>query len=138
MSHLSIGKVAKKAGVNIDTVRYYERRHLIEEPTRSPSGYRQYFPDTVRRIKFIKRAQELGFSLDEIGELLRLKIDDETACEGVQESTERKIADIQTKIDALQNIQLTLMELIDNCHLRKPTDPCPILKALDKDEVGES
>ena len=138
MTHLSIGKVAKKTGVNIDTVRYYERRQLLEEPTRSPSGYRQYLPDTVRRIKFIKRAQGLGFSLDEIDELLRLKVDDETTCDEVKIRVETKYSEIQAKIETLQNLQGALTELIKNCDLRQPTESCPILSALDKDELGEN
>ena len=138
MTHLSIGKVAKKAGVNIDTVRYYERRRLLEEPTRSPSGYRQYLPDTVKRIKFIKRAQELGFSLDEIDELLRLRVDDETACDEVKIRVETKYSEIQAKIETLQNIQAVLTELIKNCDLRQPTESCAILSALDRDDLGEN
>lgn len=136
-TNLTIGKLAKKAGVNVDTVRYYERRHLLEKPTRTPSGYRQYLPEVVTRIRFIKRAQELGFSLNEIDELLKLRIDADSACDDVKARAEIKVADIQSKIQSLERIQNTLAELIDHCDLRRPTESCPILNALE-DELGEA
>lgn len=129
--NLTIGKLAKEAGVKVDTVRYYERRRLLREPARSPSGYRQYLPEAVTRIRFIKRAQELGFSLDEIDELLRLRIETDTACDDVKAQAEAKVANIQTKIQALERIQKTLFNLIENCDQRQPTEVCPILEALE-------
>lgn len=131
---LTIGKLAKEAGVNIDTVRYYERRQLLLEPERTPSGYRQYQPETITRIKFIKRAQELGFSLDEISELLHLRIDADSACDDVKLRAEAKVADIQSKIETLERMQATLTELIGHCMLRQPTEPCPILNSLENND----
>ena len=130
-TNLTIGKLAKEAGVNVDTVRYYERRHLLTKPARTPSGYRQYLPEAVTRIKFIKRAQELGFSLNEISELLQLRVDADSACEDVKARAETTVADIQSKIQTIERIQRTLAELIDHCDLRQPTEACPILKALE-------
>ena len=135
MKPLTIGQLANQAGVKVDTVRYYERRHLIPEPARTPSGYRQYPPDTVARIRFIKRAQELGFSLNEIDELLQLKIDANSSCDDVKTRAQEKVADIENKIQVLERMQATLSELIDHCDLRRPTDACPILKALEDEEL---
>ena len=106
METLTIGQLAKDAGVNIETIRYYERRGLIPEPPRRKSGYRQYGSDFVLRIQFIKRAQELGFSLNEIDELLALRVDSGTACSEVKHHAEAKIADIEGKIKTLQITEL--------------------------------
>src|SRR5215471_21335458 len=84
MEILSIGQVAKRAGVGVETVRFYEREGLLEEPPRGASGYRQYSEQVVKRLHFIKRAQQLGFSLKEISELLRLGVDGQTSCDEVK------------------------------------------------------
>lgn len=131
MEKLTIGQVAKEAGVHVETVRYYERQGLIPEPPRRASGYRQYSPDFVRRIRFIKRAQTLGFSLKEIAELLALRVEAEAACNEVKRHTEQKIAGIEQKIETLQRMKDVLVELVASCHQREPTDACPILAALD-------
>ena len=133
MTTLKIGQVAQQADVNIETVRYYEREGLIPEPPRRPSGYRQYSPDYVQRIKFIKHAQYLGFSLKEITELLALRIEPDTACNEVKQQTEAKIAAIETKIHTLQQMQRVLTDLVTSCDQRQLTDACPILKALESD-----
>src|SRR2546428_13493442 len=91
MGTLSIGQVARRAGVGIETVRFYEREGLLEVPPRRASGYRQYSGQVVKRIHFIKRAQKLGFSLKEITELLRLRVDGQTSCEEVKKRTGAKI-----------------------------------------------
>lgn len=133
MEVLTIGQVAKNAGVNFQTIRYYERRHLIPEPPRTESGYRQYSPDDVARVKFIKRAQELGFSLKEIAELLSLKVVSNTICSDVQKQAEGKIAAIEAKIQMLQRINQTLTDLVNSCRENALTDECPILAVLDED-----
>ena len=133
MTTLKIGQIAQLADVNIETVRYYEREGLIPEPPRRPSGYRQYSLDYVQRIKFIKHAQYLGFSLKEITDLLALRIEPDTACEDVKQQTEVKIANIAAKIHTLQQMQLVLTELVTACDQRQLTDACPILKALESD-----
>ena len=131
MNILTIGQLAKRAQVNVDTIRYYERRGLIPEPPRRQSGYRQYSQDDVVRIQFIKRAQELGFALKEIEELLALRVDPDTTCAGIKEQTEAKIADISTKIQTLQRMTRVLTRLATACDARAPTSECPILEALD-------
>ncbi|MFQ6071039.1 MAG: heavy metal-responsive transcriptional regulator [Candidatus Aminicenantales bacterium] len=100
MKNFTIGQLAKKAHMNVETIRYYERRGLIPEPPRSESGYRQYSQDNVARTEFIKHAKELVFSLEEISELLSLRVDPDTSCGDVKRMAEVKIADIEEKIQA--------------------------------------
>src|SRR5207247_5454513 len=95
MKPLTIGQVARRVGVGVETVRFYERQGLLEEPARRASGYRQYSEQVVKRIHFIKRAQKLGFSLKEIAELLLLRVDGQTSCEEVKGRTEAKIAEVE-------------------------------------------
>lgn len=130
MKNLTIGKLAKEAGVNTDTVRYYERRNLVPEPNRTPSGYRIYLPETITRIKFIKQAQALGFTLNEIDELLKLRAKEDNA-EEVKAQAQQKVVDIQDKIQMLEQMQNTLIELIEQCEKREPSAACPILKAIE-------
>jgi len=132
MERLTIGKVAKQAEVNIETIRYYEWRGLIPRPPRRESGYRQYPRDTVTRIQFIKRAKELGFSLREILELLSLKLrlDPNTTCGDVKKRAEIKIADIEEKIRTLQGMKRALITLTMECKGSAPVSECPILEAL--------
>ncbi len=134
MEGLTIGQVAQRAGVNIMTVRYYERRGLVPEPPRLASEYRQYVPDTVHRIHFIKSAQELGFSLREISELLSLRIGGENNCEEVKQRAEKKIEEIEDKMRVLRNMKKVLKKLTEACAARAPSSSeCPILEALDPD-----
>ena len=130
MNELTIGEVAKQTHVNIETVRYYERRGLIPEPPRRESGYRQFSPEVVTRIKFIKRAQELGFSLNEISELLTLRLDPEQPCSEVKQRAEAKIAAIEHKIADLQLIKQTLVKVTNACTGQGTTSTCPTLNAL--------
>ena len=134
MQALTIGKVAKHAGVGIDTVRFYERQGLIAEPPRGVSGYRQYPDDTVSRIRFIRRAKELGFSLHEIRELLALRVDPEMSSGEVKARAEAKITDIETKIDALHRMKETLIAITAACDGCAPVSDCPILGALEAEE----
>jgi Hg(II)-responsive transcriptional regulator len=131
MDGLTIGQLARRAGVNVETLRYYERRALLPSPPRTPSGYRQYAPDAVRRIGFIKRAQQLGFTLHEIGELLALRIDPDANCDAVERQAEHAITRIDDKIAELQRMRSALGSLVTACHTRRPTDDCPILDALE-------
>ena len=132
METFTAGKLAKKAGVNIETLRFYERRGLMPEPVRRESGYRQYSQKDVARLQFIKRAKELGFSLKEIGELLSLRVDPETTCRQVKEQVEIKIADIEIKIKTLQGMKKALLQLEATCSGQGPTSDCPILEFLDQ------
>ncbi len=131
---LTIGKVARLAGVGVETIRFYEREGLIEEPPRSASGYRQYSKEAVARIRFIKRAKELGFSLKEIKELLELRIDPETTCEDIRNRAKAKIEDIDRKIDSLLKMKSVLERLMATCRGREPVSECPILEALEDRE----
>jgi MerR family copper efflux transcriptional regulator len=133
MKPLTIGQVAQKAGVGVETVRFYERQGLLEEPARKESGYRQYPEDVVARLRFIKRAKELGFSLKEIKELLALRVDPATTCREVKKQAQAKIADVEGKIRSLLRMKEALVELTRACRGRGPTSECPILDALEKE-----
>lgn len=130
MQTLTVGQLAKQAQVNVETIRYYERRGLVPEPSRRESGYRQYSHDAVERIKIIKRAQELGFSLKEIQELLSLRVDPGTTSADIKRRAEAKLADINTKLRDLKRMKTALMKLTFACRGRGPTSECPILDAL--------
>jgi len=128
---MKIGQVAREAGVKIDTVRYYERRGLLDEPERRPSGYREYPPDAAQLIRFIKRAKELGFTLHEVEELLRLR-DGKVRNRGeVRELATAKLRDIDEKIARLQSMRAALGVLLESCACGRGRPECPILEALD-------
>lgn len=135
MKTLSIGQVAKHAKVNIQTIRYYEKRGLIPAPSRRDSGYRQYSLEMVDRIDFIKSAQELGFSLKEIQELLSLRYDSKTSRTTIKRRVEVKVADIEEKVEALQGMKKALLRLVAACNQRGGSGECPILEGLDKIKV---
>ncbi len=128
---LTTGQVAERAGVNIQTVRYYERRGLLPAPPRRPSGYRQYDADHVARIRFIKRAQELGFTLQEIEELLSLRTDPDADSADVRGRTFSKMLEIDRKIEDLTRMRAKLAELASSCSGHGSTSECPILEALE-------
>lgn len=132
---LTIGQVARETGLGVETVRFYERRGLIEEPPRRESGYRQYPPDVLPRLGFIRRAKELGFSLAEIMELLSLRVDPDSTCADVRARTMTKITDIETKIGELERMRDALTDLHGACHGSGPTSECPILDYLDQPEA---
>jgi len=134
---LTTGQVAAAAAVNIQTIRYYERRGLFTPPRRAPSGYRQYAEDAVTRLRFIKHAQELGFSLKEIQGLLALRVRHGAACDPVERKTRQKIELVERKIRDLERIRRTLRQLAAACASRRPTDECPILEALEEDAVSD-
>jgi MerR family copper efflux transcriptional regulator len=137
MRILSIGQVARQAGVGVETVRFYEREGLLEEPPRRASGYRQYPEQVVKRIHFIKCTQQLGFSLKEIAELLQLRVDAETSCEVVKRRTEAKIAEMEQKMVELQRMRHALLQVHSLCTGQGPTGHCPMLEALDQQETQE-
>jgi len=134
---LTTGDVAERADVNVQTVRYYERRGLIPEPPRSSGGFRQYSPDHVDRIRFIKRAQELGFTLEEAHELLQLSVTAEADRADVRAVAQDKIEEVEEKIRALQRIRDTLNDLVDACDGHGSTSECPILHALEEPTAGK-
>ena len=131
MPAMTIGQVARQAGVGVETVRFYERTGLLTAPPRRASGYRQYAQEAVTRLQFIKRAKELGFSLKEITELLSLRVDPETTCGEVKQRAEAKIADIEAKLRDLQRMKEALTTLVAACSGSGPTSQCPILDALE-------
>lgn len=128
---LKIGQVAERGGVNLQTVRYYEREGLLPEPPRLQSGYRIFPEQTVRRVRFIKRAQELGFSLAEIRELFSIQIDPHKDCSDVQRLARAKVDDIEERIRTLQSIKRVLTKLADACPGRGPSSECPILESIE-------
>ncbi|MGK7346108.1 MAG: heavy metal-responsive transcriptional regulator [Candidatus Nitrospinota bacterium M3_3B_026] len=134
MKPLTIGKVAKLAGVGVETVRFYERKGLIDKPPTKDSGYRQYGEDVVGRISFIRRAKDLGFSLKEIQELLRLRVEPGATCADVRARAMEKIADVDKRIEQLSKIKSALEKLAASCRGRGPSSDCPILEALDREE----
>jgi Cu(I)-responsive transcriptional regulator len=130
-----ISQTAKQAGVNTQTLRYYERRGLLPKPPRRGSGYREYPADAVRVVRFIKRAQELGFSLDEVEELVRLRGIKRGERQKVRAIAERKIGDIDQKIAHLQAMREALERLVVSCHDGAAAD-CPIIEALNDAPEG--
>ncbi len=133
MSSMTIGRVARLAQVGVETIRFYEREGLIKEPPRRVSGYRQYPADTVDRVRFIRRAKELGFTLKEIKELLSLRAAPRTRCADVRRRAEAKLQDIDEKVRTLQAMRKALTKLIGECSAEGPVTDCPILEALDSD-----
>jgi len=131
---LRTGEVAAQAGVNVQTLRYYERRGILKEPERRPSGYREYPADAVRLIRFIKRAQEIGFTLNEIEDLLRLREDQDSACAEVRSAAEAKIDDIEQKIRRLRAMKRALGVLVASCTTEGSPRHCPLLEALDDEK----
>jgi MerR family mercuric resistance operon transcriptional regulator len=127
---LTIGRVAKLAEVNVESVRYYQRRGLLAEPDKPLGGYRRYPTEMVKRIRFIKRAQVLGFTLDEIGGLLRLA--EASACAETRAVAERKLALVERKLADLSHMRAALSDLVQQCE-RGASSGCPIIQALSQD-----
>jgi MerR family mercuric resistance operon transcriptional regulator len=124
---LTIGKLAKAAGVNIETIRYYQRRGLLDEPTKPMGGHRHYSADDVERLRFIKRAQALGFTLSEVGGLLTLEA---CACKETQALAAHKLAMIEQKMAHLAAMRQVLGELVQQCDSGNDDAACPIINAL--------
>lgn len=131
MTLIKSGELAKQAGVNPETLRYYEREGLLPEPERTESGYRLYAQDDVNQVQFIKRAQELGFSLKEIKELLALRLDSNSSAAEVKKLTQEKIQDIDQKIQSLQAMKKILLELATECSGEGSLNHCPIIKSME-------
>ena len=125
------GQLATAAAVNIQTIRYYERRGLVAAPRRTTAGYRQYGDDAVARLRFIKHAQDLGFSLTEIQKLLALRVPHAGACDAMERSARQKLAVVAKRIEDLRRLKRTLERLAAACAARQPTEECPILEALE-------
>jgi len=124
---LTIGQLANKAEVNVETIRYYERRGLIERPDKPAIGYRQYSNEVLYRLLFIRRAQTLGFKLDEIKNLLFLSVGH---CTGIQSLAEQKLDQVQGKIKDLQRLEDVLSDLVRQCNASVDKAHCPIVDTL--------
>jgi MerR family transcriptional regulator, copper efflux regulator len=134
---MTIGAVARGAGVPIDTIRYYEREGLLPPPRRRESGYRDYDRTTVEHLRFIRRAKSLGFSLDDIRELLALSSDHERGVRNVKQRAQARLAKLELRIQELQRMRRGLKHLIAACPGRGDPDSCPILHALTEDLPNE-
>lgn len=135
MNTLTIGKLAKQASMTVETLRYYEHRGLISPQQRTPAGYRLYLPNTLQRLRFIRRAQLLGFSLDEIADLLSLSDNPTESAKEVKRITQAKVADIDARLRDLERMKQALSTLEKRCsghHIS--TTECPILAALNQDD----
>lgn len=136
---MRIGEVAATAGCNIQTLRYYERRGLLRQPARTAAGYREYPKDAVRIVRFIKRAQDLGFTLQEVEELLRLRDGEGTGRGDVRAIAEAKMRDIEQKQARLEAMHKGLGSLLQSCANERENSSCPILDALNDggEEIAE-
>lgn len=130
---LTIGQLAKMAGVHVQTVRYYERRNLLQPTARKASGYRMYGDDALKRLRFIKNAQALGFTLREVNELLNLRVSSVSRCGTMQVKAQAKLRQVEAKTRDLLALSRALKRLIRSCLAGQPTEPCPILQTLDKE-----
>lgn len=130
-TELSIGRLAEEAGVSVETIRYYQRRGLMREPDKPPHGHRRYAGDAVKRVRFIKRAQVLGFTLVEIGSLLAL--DEAHACAETRALAGQKLEVIQSKLADLEGMRKALQGLVRECNAGAAHGRCPIIHALTAD-----
>ena len=130
---MKIGSVAEAAGVEVSTVRYYERRGLLAEPPRTASGYRQYDEAVIDRIRFVRQAQDLGFTLEEIEELLALRVEDPSSCGLVEEATRAKLRSVDAKVRELSRLRGVLARLVRSCEARETTEECPVLGMLEEE-----
>lgn len=133
---MTIGAVAKRVGVAIDTIRYYEREGLLPEPERRASGFRSYREGTVSQLRFIRRAKGLGFTLEEIRELLALSADRQRGVKAVKRRAEERLAALDLRIVELQRVRDGLAQLVDSCPGHGVQEQCPILRALTEEEAN--
>jgi MerR family mercuric resistance operon transcriptional regulator len=128
MHAMTIGRLAQRAGVNVETIRYYQRLNLIDEPAKPPGGVRRYSDAAVSRVRFIKRAQELGFSLAEVRRLLRLG--DPQTCGEARSLAAEKLALVESRVADLERLRGVLKDLIGRCDRRRGKVACPIIESL--------
>lgn len=131
MHTMTIGQIARAAGVGVETIRFYEREGLLERPARRQSGYRQFEADAIARLRFIKQAQRLGFTLREVRELLALKLDPSAKRAQLRERALAKVADIDQRISDLKRMKKSLAPLIKACDGKGALEGCPILSAIE-------
>lgn len=133
---LTIGAVAKRVGVAIDTIRYYEREGLLPQPQRRASGYRSYGDGAVVQLRFIRRAKNLGFTLDEIRDLLALSHDRQQGAAAVKQRAQQRLVALETRIAELQRLRDGLAQLVESCSGHGALEHCPILRALTDEEIS--
>ncbi len=133
-SQRTIGWLAKSAGIDVQTVRYYEKRRLLSPSSRRPSGYRVYDHEAVGRLRFIRNAKALGFTLREIGELLNLRVNGRAHCGDVQRKAEAKLHGVEAKLTGLQALARALRGLIRTCQAGQPIDRCQILHHIEREQ----
>lgn len=133
--HMTISQLAERAGLNLQTIRYYESLDLIPEPERSESGYRLYDESYLEHIKFVKNAQDLSFSLEEIKKLVNLKFSKSSLGDDVKLIISSKVSELENKIQSLEQMKSYMEGLLNSCSGEMPTSDCPIIKSL---EQGQS
>ena len=131
MKSFTIGQLAKHVGIGVETVRFYEKKGLIRQPSRRESGYRKYSEEVVQRLQFIQQAKGLGFTLHEIQELLALSLSQELACDEIRAHAETKIRDIEARIASLEIIKSSLQILVNSCIKNEIRGTCPIIEVLE-------
>ena len=131
---MKIGELAKEAGVNIETMRYYERIRLLPKPSRTESGFRLYSQEDFLRLQFIKSAQSIGFSLKKIEPLFSLKWDCKADCSLVKKEIRGQVRELEEKLKSLEEMKNTLLWMVDACQEGKPISECPFLKGLEHNE----
>lgn len=131
---MKIGELAERADVNVQTVRYYERRGLLREPDRTRSGYRSYGEQDLTRLRFIIRAKTLGFTLSEIGDLLDLRVDPDRSADDVRIRAQEKIRQTESKIEDLKGIKAALQRVVGACEAHGSPEECALMHAIEVDE----
>ena len=131
----TIGELAKQAGVNVETIRFYQRRGLLEEPKKPLAGIRRYSQTHVRRIRFVREAQVLGFSLDEVAELLALE--DGRNCREAERIGSKKLTTVRDRLVQLKRVEKVLAALVDQCHCNTGKVNCPLIDALEYDRLPQ-
>ena len=134
MSTLNIGQVAKATGISVEAIRFYEKRGLIDTPARTATGYRQYPPETVKRIRFILHAKDAGFTLSEISDLLRLRQTSADSCANIRDRALSKIEDVDNRLNDLHLVRDALSRLVARCDDMEQMGECPIIEALELED----
>jgi len=137
MNAMKIGEIAKRSNIGIETIRYYEKEGLLQEPARRPSGYRLYDETTLERLDYIRRAKELGFTLAEIRQLLELSFQAHEGCDHIRQRAEAKINDIEAKIRNLQRMRRSLNRILDRCNKNSAKD-CSLIHQTKRKPAGSA
>lgn len=135
---MKIGEIARSSGLSVETVRYYEKQGLLPRAPRRRSGYREFTDDAVRRLQFIHRAKDLGFTLREIRDLLSLRVERGNTCADVRRRASAKLEEVEARIIELRRVKVALARLVASCTGEGPNSDCPFLDALGADGLGGS